>query len=151
MCWSRRRKAEPVTFRFHVQTPASFTLFVAQKPNQTFVSQTVQNLPRNRTGIHNAVGTKPYVKIGHMSDQQKAEFVDNIFCIRSFWGGHDKILPKNLIYTGRCNLSRNANSASGQVSDHRNSQIANRLDPFNRPSESWEGCLPKWYSGLPEF
>jgi hypothetical protein len=29
-----------------------------------------------------------------MSNQQKAEFVDVIFGIQSFWGGHGEILPK---------------------------------------------------------
>jgi hypothetical protein len=34
--------------------------------------------------IKKFVATKPYVKIGRMSDRQKSEFVDNIFCIQSF-------------------------------------------------------------------
>jgi hypothetical protein len=29
-----------------------------------------------------------------MSNQQKDEFIDDIFRIRSFWGGHGKISPK---------------------------------------------------------
>jgi hypothetical protein len=29
-----------------------------------------------------------------MNNQQKGELIDDIFCIRSFWGGHDKFLPK---------------------------------------------------------
>jgi hypothetical protein len=32
--------------------------------------------------------------------------------------------------------ARNADSATGRVSDCRNSQIANHLEPFSRPSES---------------
>jgi hypothetical protein len=43
---------------------------------------------------------------------------------------------KNLIYTGRCNLPRIAISATGHIFDCRNSQIANRLEPFNGPLES---------------
>jgi hypothetical protein len=31
--------------------------------------------------------------MSHMSNQRKAEFVGDIFCMRSFWGGHGKILP----------------------------------------------------------
>jgi hypothetical protein len=33
--------------------------------------------------------TKPYVKTSHMSNQQKAEFVYDIFYIQSFWGGNE--------------------------------------------------------------
>jgi hypothetical protein len=42
----------------------------------------------------NPVTIKPCIRIGRMSNQKKAEFVGDIFCIQSFWGGHDKILPK---------------------------------------------------------
>jgi hypothetical protein len=38
--------------------------------------------------------TKPYVKTGCMSKQQKSEFVVDIFHIQSFWGGHGKISSK---------------------------------------------------------
>jgi hypothetical protein len=47
--------------------------------------------------------------------------------------------------------ARNVISASDQVSDCHSSQIANWLEPFNGLSESWESCLLKRYSGLPEF
>jgi hypothetical protein len=47
--------------------------------------------------------------------------------------------------------TRNADSATGRVSDCRNSQITNRFDPFDGPLERWESCRPKQYSGLPEF
>jgi hypothetical protein len=46
---SRRQKAELVTYSFCIQTPACFALFVAQKPDQTLVSQSVQNLPGTGT------------------------------------------------------------------------------------------------------
>jgi hypothetical protein len=68
-----------------------------------------------------------------MSNQQKAEFVSDIFCIQSLWGDHGKISPKNLIYTGWCNLPRNADSATDGVFNCHNSQIANRLQPFDGP------------------
>jgi hypothetical protein len=32
--------------------------------------------------------------MSRMSNHQKAESVSNIFRMRSFWGGHGKILPK---------------------------------------------------------
>jgi hypothetical protein len=94
MCLSRQQKAELFTSRCCFQTPASFTLLMAQKPDQTLVSQYVKNLPTNRTWLQNTVATKPYVKMGCMSTQLKAEFVGDIFHIRSFWGGYGKILPK---------------------------------------------------------
>jgi hypothetical protein len=43
---------------------------------------------------------------------------------------------KNLIHTGRPCLSRNSDPATGRVSDSCNSQIVNRLEPFDGPSES---------------
>jgi hypothetical protein len=39
-------------------------------------------------------------------------------------------------------------STSDLVSDCRNSQTTNRLEPSSGPSESWESCLPKRYSRL---
>jgi hypothetical protein len=38
--------------------------------------------------------TEPYIEMSHMSSQRKAEFIDDMFHMRSFWGGHDEILPK---------------------------------------------------------
>jgi hypothetical protein len=71
-----------------------------------------------------------------MSNQQKADFVNNIFRIPSFWGGHGIFFAKNLMYAGRSNLPRISDSATGRVSDSHNSQIANRLEQFNRSAES---------------
>jgi hypothetical protein len=88
------QKAELVTSSFCFQTPANFALFVAQKPDQTLVSQSIQNLSRNRTWLQNAVAANSYVKTDRMSNQQKYEFVGDIFCILSFLGGHDQISPK---------------------------------------------------------
>jgi hypothetical protein len=39
-----------------------------------------------------------------MSNQRKAEFVGDIFCMRCFWGGHGEISPRNLFYTGMYDL-----------------------------------------------
>jgi hypothetical protein len=46
-------------------------------------TQSVQNLPRTGTLHQNAVATKLYFETGHMSNQQKAEFVGDIFHIWS--------------------------------------------------------------------
>jgi hypothetical protein len=38
--------------------------------------------------------TEPYIEMSRMSNQQKSEFVDDMFHMRSFWGGHGEISPK---------------------------------------------------------
>jgi hypothetical protein len=69
-----------------------------------------------------------------MSNQKKDEFTSGIFHIQSFWGGHGEILPKTcFIQEGM--TARNIDSATDRVSDCRNSQTANRLEPSNGPSE----------------
>jgi hypothetical protein len=57
-------------------------------------TQSVQNLSSTETWLQKSVVTKPYVETSHMSNQLKSEFVDDIFPIQSFWGGHGKISPK---------------------------------------------------------
>jgi hypothetical protein len=74
--------------------PSKSHYYVAQKPDQAPVYQSLHNLSRTGARLQKSVETKPYVKSGHMSNQQKAEFVDDIFCIQSFWEGHGKISPK---------------------------------------------------------
>jgi hypothetical protein len=57
---------------------------MAQKPDQTLVSQSVKNLPKNRIWLQNTIATKPYVKMGRMSTHLKAEFVGDIFIYEVF-------------------------------------------------------------------
>jgi hypothetical protein len=38
--------------------------------------------------------------MSHMDNQRKAEFVGDIFHIRSFWGGHGEILLKTCFIQG---------------------------------------------------
>jgi hypothetical protein len=45
MCLSKRQKADLVSLRSCIQTLASLTHFMAKKPDQTFGSQSIQNLP----------------------------------------------------------------------------------------------------------
>jgi hypothetical protein len=94
VCLSRRRKADLESSRIVIQTLASLTYLVVQKPNQMHAVQSVHSLSRTETEIQSTVATKPYVETSCMSSQQKSEFVGNIFHIRSFWGGHGEILPK---------------------------------------------------------
>jgi hypothetical protein len=131
---SRRQKADLVSFRRCIHTLGRLTHFVALKPDQTPSVQSIHNLSRTKAGFQNVVTTKTYVKTGCMSTQQKAEFIGNIFCIRSFLGGHGEILPKSWFIP------------EGAICPEMLIQ-----QPVERPSESWESCLPKWYLGLPEF
>jgi hypothetical protein len=146
-CLSRRQNAECVTYKTCIQTPASFAHLVAQKPDKHLYTQSVQNLISTETWFQKSITTKSYVKTG----QQKAEFINDSFHIQSLQGTSWRFFTKNPIYTGWCNLPRIADSATGRVSDCRNSQIPNRLKSFNAPSESWESYLPKRYLGLLEF
>jgi hypothetical protein len=42
-----------------------------------------------------SVATKSCVEIGRMSNQRKAVFVNGVFYIQSFWGGHGEISPRS--------------------------------------------------------
>jgi hypothetical protein len=90
---NRHRKADLVYLRSGIHTLATLTYLVSQKPDRTHAVQSVDNLSRTETRIQNAIVTKPYVEMGCISNQRKAEFVRNIFRIRSFCGGHGKFLP----------------------------------------------------------
>jgi hypothetical protein len=94
MSLNRRRKGDSISFRSCIRTLASITHFVAQKPDRTNAIRSVLNVFRTEAEIRNAVTTQPYVEMSRMSNQRKAEFVGNIFCMQSFWGGHDEISPK---------------------------------------------------------
>jgi hypothetical protein len=84
MCLSKRRKADLESPRICIQTLASLTHLVAQKPDQTLAVQSIHNLSRTETEIQSIVATKPYIKTSLMSNQQKDEFVDDVFHIRCF-------------------------------------------------------------------
>jgi hypothetical protein len=77
-----------------IQTLASLTHLMTQKPDWATAIQSVHNVSRTKVGLQNAVTTEPYIKMSRMSNQRKAEFVGDIFHMRSFWGGHGEIPPK---------------------------------------------------------
>jgi hypothetical protein len=54
-------------------------------------------MSRTKAGFQNAVTTEPFVEMSYMSNQWNAEFVGNIFDMRSFWKGHGKISPKTSV------------------------------------------------------
>jgi hypothetical protein len=84
MCLSRRRNADSISFRSCIRTLASLTLRMAQKPDQTTAIQSIHNMSRTKAELQNAVMTEPYIDISHVSDQWKAEFIGDIFRMRSF-------------------------------------------------------------------
>jgi hypothetical protein len=81
---SRRRKADLESSRIGIQTLASLTHLRPLKQRILFLHQSVQNQFSTVTLIHKSVATKLYVKTSHMSNQQKAAFVGDIFRIRCF-------------------------------------------------------------------
>jgi hypothetical protein len=81
VCSSRHLKTNLESSRIGIQTLASITHLLAQKPDQTLVVQSVCNLSRTETDIQSTVATKPYVETSHMSNQQKAKFVGDVFCL----------------------------------------------------------------------
>jgi hypothetical protein len=73
-----------------------FHPFWAPKARISFQCTIHQKQFSTLTRLQKSIVTKLYVEIGHISNQQKAEFVDDIFHIQSFWGGRGNILPKSL-------------------------------------------------------
>jgi hypothetical protein len=62
-----------------MRTLASLTHHMAQKSDRATAVQSVHNVSRTKAGLQNAVTTEPYIKMSHMSNQQKDEFVGDIF------------------------------------------------------------------------
>jgi hypothetical protein len=104
VCLSRHRKADLISFRSCIQTLASLTHFVALKPDRTLTVQSVHNVSRTKAALQNAVTTKLYVDMSHMSNQQKPEFIGDIFWYAKFLGRSWRNFTKNAFYTGRYDL-----------------------------------------------
>jgi hypothetical protein len=51
---------------------------------KNMTEQLQSNLSIIKAGIQIAVTTEPYIKMSHMNNQWKAEFIGDIFCMRSF-------------------------------------------------------------------
>jgi hypothetical protein len=81
VCLSSHQKADIDSSRIYIQTLASLTHLVAQKSDQTPAAQYVYNVSKTEVGLQNTVATKPYVEMGHMSNEPKAEFVGKFFYI----------------------------------------------------------------------
>jgi hypothetical protein len=111
MCLSRRWKADSISFGSCIRTLASLTYHMAQKPDRTTAIQAVNYMSRTKAGLQNAVTTEPYIKMSHMSNQRKAEFVGDIFHMRSFWGGHGENFAKSLFYAGKMVRTRTSEDA----------------------------------------
>jgi hypothetical protein len=94
MCLSRHPKADLIPVRSCIRTLAIFNHFVALKPDRTPAFQTVCSLSRTEAGIQIAITIKPYVEMSRISNQRKSDFIGDIFCMQSFWGGHGEISPR---------------------------------------------------------
>jgi hypothetical protein len=81
VCFSRHRQADSISFISCIRTLASLSHLVAQKSDRTNAMQSVLNVSRTEAEIQIAVTTKPYAEMSRMSNQQKAEFVSDIFCM----------------------------------------------------------------------
>jgi hypothetical protein len=150
LCLSRCRKADSISFRSCIRTLASITHFVAQKPDRTNAIRSVLNVFRTEAELQNAVTTKPYVERGRMSNQQKAEFIGDIFHMRSCWGGHGEISPKNLFHTGRYDLPEKLFQRPVEFPTavtHKSLTGWSRLMDHRKAGSS----RSKQYLGLPEF
>jgi hypothetical protein len=145
VCLSRHRRAEFVTLRICMQTPACFAHLVAQKPDQAPVYPVCPEPDRHWTWLQNSITTKPYVETGRMSKKKKAEFIGDIFVYEVSREFMVKFCQTPDLYR-KVQSAQKCWLATGRVSDCRNSQIANRLELFNGPSESWESFVLKQYS-----
>jgi hypothetical protein len=79
-----------VAYGIHIQTSPRFMDLLPLKPNHPSVCP-VSTL----SWLQNSIAIKPWIGIGWLSNQRKAEFVNDNFGIQSFWGGHDKITSKS--------------------------------------------------------
>jgi hypothetical protein len=87
--FSRHQKADSISFGSCIRTLASLTHLAAKKkPDRATAIQSVHSVSRTKAVLQNAITTEPYIKMSHMSNQRKAQFVGDI------WGGHGKISPR---------------------------------------------------------
>jgi hypothetical protein len=86
VCMSRHWKSNHVGFRTRGQTPASFTLLVAQRPDRPPVCPVYPEFDQHRNLTLRVCNDQTLcVEIGRMSNRREAEFVCSIFCMQSFW------------------------------------------------------------------
>jgi carboxypeptidase C (cathepsin A) len=98
VCLSRRQKADSISFRSCIQALASLTHLVAQQPDRTTAIQPVHNVSRTKAGFQNAVMTEPYIEMSCMINQRKAEFIGDLFRMRSFWEVMMKFRQEPILY-----------------------------------------------------
>jgi hypothetical protein len=95
VCMSRHWKFELVAYGIRIQPSPWFMYLLPLKPDHSSLCQSAQKVFRTLSLLKNPITIKLCIGIGHMSNQQKAEFVNNNFGIQSFWRGHGKILSKS--------------------------------------------------------
>jgi hypothetical protein len=92
---SRHWKGDLVSYGISIQTSPRFMYLLPLKPDHSSVCLVYSASLQHPICIQNSVTIKPCIKIDHMSNQKKAEFVNNNFGMQSFWGGHGKISSKS--------------------------------------------------------
>jgi hypothetical protein len=58
-------------------------------------AQSIQKVFSTSSWFQNPIAIKPCIRIVHMSNQRRAESVNENFGIQSYWEGHDKISSKS--------------------------------------------------------
>jgi hypothetical protein len=95
MCLSRRWRARQVSYRIRNQVSSRSTRFGPLKAGISFQSPSCPKQFSTLFCLQKSVATKPYVEIGRMSNQRKAELIHGVFRIQSFWRGHDEFSPRS--------------------------------------------------------
>jgi hypothetical protein len=86
---SRRWKAESVAYGICKQPSPKFMHLLPLKPDRSLV-YTVCSKSFSTPRRDYPIAIKLCIKIGHMSNQRKVEFINGNFGIQSFWESHGK-------------------------------------------------------------
>jgi hypothetical protein len=168
VCLSWRRKAQFVPPDFVFWPLQVSPILWPKNMTKNLYTQSVHNLCSTKTWFQKSIATKLYVETDRMSYQQKSEFVGDIFCIQSFWGGHGKISPKTwFILDGafcpemliqqpvefRTAVTRKSLTVWSCLMDHRKPErvvYGNGIRDFRSFSQSeawnWRSVLPLFYA-----
>jgi hypothetical protein len=91
VCINSRWKSELVAYEIHKQPLPRFMHLMLLKPDRSSFCSVYPDQFSTWFCLQNPVAIKPCIRIDRMSNQRKAEFVNDKFGIQSLWGGHGKI------------------------------------------------------------
>jgi hypothetical protein len=143
--------AEQVSFKDRKKASSSFTHLGLIKLGFHSNVQSVLKQFSIVTWLQKSVATKLYVKIGRMSNQRKAEFINVNFYIQVSGEVMVKFCQNPDLWQRVKSVQKLWNSAIRPTSNSRNSEIADRLESWNEPSKDGESYLMEWYSEIREF